>query len=209
MTRENWNTIYQAVSNIQSASGNLRVDPFEIILQTQCDGLTDKITITERNINLLEKKIVEENIALDNIYLTLSGNKRNKCFFWRSNTNENEGKKNTKMMKKRIRTMKEIKQHLEHRSENYNKQLEAIAESLWLLKIRNAKQLYWTFIYKNVIEYPFLETIEEERTENVEKEETTTLTMNVIECGYTGLGRLQDQKRRAEKRTSLNLSFLE
>ncbi|XP_077127897.1 uncharacterized protein LOC143783366 isoform X4 [Ranitomeya variabilis] len=195
MTRENWNTIYQAVSNIQSASGNLRVDPFEIILQTQCDGLTDKITITERNINLLEKKIVEENIALDNIYLTL----------------ENEGKKNTKMMKKRIRTMKEIKQHLEHRSENYNKQLEAIAESLWLLKIRNAKQLYWTFIYKNVIEYPFLETIEEERTENVEKEETTTLTMNVIECGYTGLGRLQDQKRRAEKSkgTSLNLSFLE
>ncbi|XP_077127901.1 uncharacterized protein LOC143783366 isoform X7 [Ranitomeya variabilis] len=170
MTRENWNTIYQAVSNIQSASGNLRVDPFEIILQTQCDGLTDKITITE-----------------------------------------NEGKKNTKMMKKRIRTMKEIKQHLEHRSENYNKQLEAIAESLWLLKIRNAKQLYWTFIYKNVIEYPFLETIEEERTENVEKEETTTLTMNVIECGYTGLGRLQDQKRRAEKSkgTSLNLSFLE
>ncbi|XP_077149016.1 uncharacterized protein LOC143809955 isoform X2 [Ranitomeya variabilis] len=167
MTSKNWSTIYPAVTNIQSAGGNLRADPFVTILQKQCDGLNEKIKITERNIKLLRAKIQEENIVLKNINLTLpEKKKRMKWFFWSVDTNDDsiekkEIKRQIKMIKKRIGIMKGIKLILENRIKKEKKQLDAIQEDIWKFKIHIAKPLYWTFIYKNVIEYPFLETIEE------------------------------------------------
>ncbi|XP_077149017.1 uncharacterized protein LOC143809955 isoform X3 [Ranitomeya variabilis] len=143
MTSKNWSTIYPAVTNIQSAGGNLRADPFVTILQKQCDGLNEKIKITP------EKK------------------KRMKWFFWSVDTNSDDSiekkeiKRQIKMIKKRIGIMKGIKLILENRIKKEKKQLDAIQEDIWKFKIHIAKPLYWTFIYKNVIEYPFLETIEE------------------------------------------------
>ncbi|XP_073537776.1 uncharacterized protein [Phyllobates terribilis] len=67
---------------------------------------------------------------------------------------------------------KNIKKILKNRIEKEEKEFDAIEISLWMLKIRTAKPLYWTFIYKNVIEYPWLETIQEETSEN-EEEKTT------------------------------------
>ncbi|XP_077114768.1 uncharacterized protein LOC143769782 [Ranitomeya variabilis] len=114
ITRAIHEKIYAAFSNMRSTELIHSVDPLKIIMQDLSEDIIENFKITKRNLHLIEKKIVEENITLGKIHLTL----------------DKEGKKKKKLMKERIMAMKEIQQILQQRLEKETEELKAMEKTL-------------------------------------------------------------------------------